>query len=299
MKALTTGVAAAVALLAVACGPNQATREHIAQLEAVATERDSLMTLIAENARAMSEIGQAIAGVETAGQQQASLRVASESPLASSRDSLVARVQGVAERLQTAETRLDQSRRRLRLLTRQSDSLSGHVTQLEQSIATFQAALDAQRATVAGLNQQIASLQARNTHLAAERDSLNDSVTSLAARAYTAYYIVGTESELLDRGIIRKEGGSRFLFIFGRRGQTLVPARDLDPSQFIAIDARRVQDISLPDSAAGYTIASRQDIAALETRVGDDGRIHTDTLRIADPGRFWQNSRYLILVRKG
>jgi hypothetical protein len=59
------------------------------------------------------------------------------------------------------------------------------------------------------------------------------------------------------------------LFIFGKRGETLVPARDLDTTQFTQIDIRQVTEIPLPDSSAEYLIASRQNLDGLASGDGD------------------------------
>jgi uncharacterized coiled-coil protein SlyX len=279
-----------------ACGPDRATQERMAALEAVAAEKDSLLVLVTENARAMSEIGAAVAGVETA-EGMRGLQVSSESPMAASRDSLVARVRSVTERVQSAEQRLAESRGRIRTLSARSDSLNTSVQQLNVSLAGFQVAMDAQRAALTELTNRMGALAEENVRLAEERQQLADSMVHLAVETNTIYYTIGTEQELLERGIVHKEGGSRVLFILGRRGQTLVPSRDLDPSQFIAADRRYLTEIPLPDSAE-YRIASRHDVAALAVRVEDDGTIEAGALRIADADRFWQASRYLIVVRR-
>ena len=284
-------------LILVACGPDPATQERLQHLEAVSAEKDSLLVLMAENARAMTEIGAALAGVESE-ESTRNLQVSNESPMAASRDSLVARVRQVTERVASAEERLAMSQRRVRALTRHSDSLDTSMQQVEIALASFQVAMDAQRASLDELNQRMDALRMENARLAEEGERLSDSMAHLANETNTIYYVVGTEQELIERGIVRKEGGSRVLFVLGRRGQTLVPARELDPSQFITADRRSLTEIPLPDSTGEYRIASRQDLAALDVPVESNGTIEATVLRIADPDRFWQASRYLIVVRR-
>ena len=101
---------------------------------------------------------------------------------------------------------------------------------------------------------------------------------------------------LIDRGIITQEGGSRVLFIFGRAGQTLVPNRQLDPSEFLVVNKREVTEITLPDSTRPYRIASRQDLTALETPPAPNGKFVGHVIKIADPERFWATSKFLIIV---
>jgi hypothetical protein len=186
-------------------------------------------------------------------------------------------------------------------------------------VADFEAVLESQRTTVAALTDRVSALETENL-------ALRDTITTMETEENTAYYVVGTKQELIERGIITKEGGSRVLFIFGKRGETLVPARDIDTSQFTPIDIRQVTEIPLPDSTAEYLIASRQNLDALqpaaeampaeapayqESPQNDPrepkpvtepdkqtarGRVK-GTIRIAEPEQFWLPSRFLIVVR--
>ena len=83
--------------------------------------------------------------------------------------------------------------------------------------------------------------------------------------------------------------------IFGKRGETLAPARDLDPSQFNAIDMTQMTSIPLPDDGE-YKIASRQDLSHLETPVDDDNKV-AGTISITSPQEFWLPSKFLIIVK--
>jgi len=253
-------------------------------LDSVTAQRDSLFAEVANNARLMNEITTTLAKVPNLKESEA----AAESPISGARDNLVYKVQQVTERLASTEQGLTAARRRLRQASARTDSLSTRVTDLEHTLADLQALVENQKTTIMGLTEQVNTLQAANV-------ALRDTVDTVQTRAATAYYVIGTKEELLQRGIVVKEGGHRVLFIFGKAGQTLVPARDVDLSQFTPIDTRNVTDIPLPDSAA-YTIASRQDLAYLATPPDDHGKVK-GSIQITQPERFWLPSRFLIVVR--
>jgi len=42
---------------------------------------------------------------------------------------------------------------------------------------------------------------------------------------------------------------------------------------------------------------SRQDLAATDVRVDEEGWFSGERIRITDPDRFWRSSSYLIIVR--
>jgi len=278
-----------------------------APLETIGAQRDSLFAEVADNARLLNEIGEELNKVEGLSQPDSGTV---ESPASATRERLLHQVREVTSRLADTEKRLAQSHRQIRAASKASDSLTGRVTELEKMVADFEAVLESQRTTVAALTDRVSALETENL-------ALRDTITTMEAEENTAYYVVGTKDELIQRGIITKEGGSRVLFIFGRRGETLVPARNIDTSQFTAIDIRQVAEIPLPDSAAEYLIASRQNLEALQPlaaampvegpayqgspepeagRQKQKGRVR-GAIRIAEPEQFWLPSKFLIVVR--
>lgn len=280
----------AVALLAtLACGPSEEMQQQLSTLSA---QNDSLIQEVADNARFLSDISADLAKVQVEG---AALDVTAESPQQARRDSIRQRIRYITARLDESATRLQESRRRIRALDRLSDSLR---TTLESTIENYESMIADHRTTITSLREQLALLEADNERLVAENEVLVDSVETLEEDKRTVYYVVGTKQELRERGIIREEGGARFLFVLWRRGETVVPARELDPSQFTSIDMREVTQIPLPEPNREYRIASRQDLTYLDAPVDESGKIQgADTLRITAPDRFWQPSKFLIIVQ--
>jgi len=282
-------------LAAVGCqrAPSPETQAQLSQLDSVTAQRDSLFSEVAQNARLMNELGEELGKVE--GLQQADSS-AVESPISESHENLVSKVRQITTRLADSEKRLAESRRQLRRMTGQADSLKQRVAQLESQVGDFEAMIEGQKTTVASLTERLEAVEATNIALRDTIGTMADTISTLATQANTAYYVVGTEKELVDRGLLVKEGGARVLFIFGKAGQTLAPARELDPSQFTPIDLRTMTEIPLPDSTAKYKIASRQNLAYLATPI--DGRNTIQgSLRISEPQEFWHSSKFLIVVR--
>jgi hypothetical protein len=295
MKKVSSSIIGVLALGLVACdrGPSPEIQAQLDQLVAVSAEKDSLLSQVAENARLMSEISTQLVAVADREKLEKSVS-ASESPIAASRDSLRVMVGDVTQRIQLGEERLRQSQRRIRALSNVSDSLKA---QLDATVASLTETLENQKATIETLTARVEELEAENVVLATEKAALVDTVEQLVEETNTAYYVIGTKDELIQRGIVTEEGGSRVLFIFGKAGKTIVPARQLNPADFTPIDIRSVTEIALPDSSEEYRIASRQDVAAL-AEPPENGKIRgTNALRITAPDQFWMPSKFLILVR--
>jgi len=274
----------AALLLAIAACQNKQDAAKLQQIAAVSAERDRLMQDMADNARLMSEIGSELSHVQMPSK---ALHVSTESPLRASRDSVIQKIRYIATKVTESEARLRESERRIHDLTVVSDSMK---STLETTLANYESMVETQKQTITSMTEQLTELSAQNA-------ALMDTVNFLATATNKVYYVIGTEDDLVQRGIIKKEGGSHFLFVFGKRGETLVPARQLDPSAFLVLNNKReLREITLPDSTRPYRIASRQDLSALETPLDGAGRIMGSVLKIADPERFWATSKFLIIV---
>lgn len=258
---------------------------RIDSLTTAAAERDQLMNEMAQNTRFLSEIGADLSKVQIRAKD---LKIGrSESPSDAVRDTVAAKIRYIATRMQATDAKLRTSEEHVRGLTQISDSLRAT---LESTLTNFQQMMDNQKAQITQLAAQVDTLRGEN-------GALRDTLGNLTTYTNTVYYIVGTKDDLIKKGIISEEGGSRFLFVLWKSGKTLVPARNLDPHEFTAIDKRQVTSIPLTDPGATYRIVSRNDLSALGVQPAEDGTISgPTTLPIADAGRFWAGTKFLIIV---
>jgi hypothetical protein len=280
--------AASLAVLGLAACNRGPTPEQLALM----AQKDSLVQEMADQSRLVSDISAQLAKVQVAGKELA-IQVKSESPRSAERDTIMARIDVIKTHLNAAEHQLALSRNRVAHLSKVSDSLKAT---LETTLANYDSVISNQKQTIAQLTDQVQQLTAQNSQLTVTNAALTDTVGTLKTVNNTAYYVVGTKDELKKKGIIQEVGGAHILFIFGKHGTTLVPARDLDPSDFTKIDKYSDTDIPLPGDG-NYHVASRQDVQALQTPPDKDGTIKGPVLKIAEPDKFWVGSKFLIIVR--
>jgi len=211
------------------------------------------------------------------------------------RKAIVARITHLVARLDSVQTRLASTRRKAAELTQKDSALVAQVADFQKNIADLQASAEHQRAqfqaTIDSQTVRIASLSKAVDTLNVVRTALVDTVHTLTSEKNTAYYIIGTKDELIKKGILAQEGGKRFLLVGSR---PTAPARELDPSAFTKIDRLADRTINLPEGE--YKIFSRQNPAYVTPKGEKDGKI-TGGLTIDQPERFWENSRFLIIVR--
>ncbi|MEX2048132.1 MAG: hypothetical protein WEB90_00980 [Gemmatimonadota bacterium] len=281
---------AVTAVSLVACGPTPEVEQQLAELPVVVAERDQLRSEVDE---LTAQIGQ----IEI---QLASLTmIPAPTTEAGSRRSTTEAVGQLVAHVSEVEEQLTSAATRLRAVNATSTTQVQRIATLEASIAEERSAMEAQRQRVASLEAAISGLEAETVRQSEVNQRLERTVESLGDEANKVWYVVGTNDELLDRGIIREEGGSRVLFIFGKRGQTLVPARTVDPTMFTAGDLRQMASIPLAEGQAEtkWKVVTPQDLTAVGSPLDDEGRVLGETLSIADPDRFWASSRYLIVVQ--
>lgn len=296
-RTMVIGCLALAGMLA-ACGPTEEQQAQLAELPNVMAERDRLQGEVERLTGEMSAVQTELARmtiIPAPNAQGAELQSAPDAPARVSQ--LVAHVSEVEEQLSAAQTRL-------RSVNATSATQVQRISELEASIAAERSAIEGQRERIASLEGAIANLEAETVRQGEANLQLTRTVENMTDDANKVWYVVGTKEELLERGVIREEGGSRVLFIFGKRGKTIVPSRNIDPAMFTNADLRTLNYIPLQgdeesqgDEEVKWNVVTHQDLGAVGTPLDENGRVVGDALSITDPERFWANGRYLIIVQ--
>jgi hypothetical protein len=258
------------------------------------SEQSQLIGDAATSARLAAQIDQTLSTVR--GLRAGADTVSRESPGLNAADQLASAEQKVkllVERLNASEARV---RRMRRDSTSHADFDATQQAQLrdyERSLGELRSTVDRQREEIALLTQRVDSVVRVNVALNARNDSVVARNTAMAAREDSVFVIMGTERELIDRGIARKEGGNKLLFGMGR---TLVPARSLDPTVFRVMSKSKDVTIPLPNPEKPYRVVSRHNLTHVQLANAKDPSIR-GTLTITNPEAFWATSKYLILVQ--
>ncbi len=274
-------------------------QKALSESRAAEAQKDSLLTEVLETTQFVSDVNSELAkarsvailnGGEDAGAPGAA-RDREE------RKATLARIQQVIARLNESEAKLTATEKRAKNARIQNARLLAQISTYKRTIEDLKAAAEQQRAEneaiIADQRSQIALLAGQVDTLDRERTTLRGSVANLITYKNTVFYAVGTKDELIEKGVVKKEG-SKFLFFGGTR---LEPARNLNASAFTAIDKTQTLSIALPRSDRKYRIVSRQSPTFLAGDVTEAGEVK-GVVEIVSPEEFWSPSRYLILVQK-
>jgi hypothetical protein len=273
-----------------------AKEEQLQLTTELSAQKDSLARIIVDADDFIMQIDSQIRTVKGLPASKRATRKA-ESPIEEQlerRKEVLARVDALVKRAKSTATQLAASRERESALKGEKESLEKELGETRQKLADTETRLTDDHTLIADLSATIERQAARIAELELRTDSLVAESRVIADRHYRAYYVVGTEDELVGKGIVQREGGANLLIAYP--GRTLQPARTLDPTMFTPIDQRAVREIPL-DSTARYRVVSRQNLDQATVRERDKASF-TGPLQIADPEKFWAGSRFLILVQR-
>lgn len=258
-------------------------------MNTLTAQRDSVSQLLGDADAFIGHIDSSISRVKGLGPARSSKN--SESPLQDQvrqRKDMLRRVDALVARAQATAREVAVLKDREKQLRSENGELKDSLSAAAQRIAMETQLIAELRGTIDQQAQSIVALQAK-------LDDFDKQLTAERANAARAYYVIGTENDLLKKGIIVKEGGTNLLV--KRIGRTVVPARELDAEAFTPIDSRDVHAIAVPDTTKWYRIVSRQSLDDVKVEARD-GTSFKGALEIPDPARFWAGSRYLIIVQR-
>ncbi len=186
---------------------------------------------------------------------------------------LLERNKNLIERL---KIQLRTSNLKIEELNKSIERLNQHVEEKEQEIAELKQQLLSLNFKVESLNQKVSNLERESKE---KSDIINEKVTDLN----TAWYVVGTRRELLDLGIISREGG--FIGI----GRTTTFNKEFVREHFIQVDIRSLNEVEL--NVRKVEIVTTHAAGSFEL-VGEST---IEKLVIKNPQEFWKASRYLVI----
>lgn len=272
--------------------------ELVLEQSRINEQKDSLVADVLAATQMVTEINADLARVDGLGVSPAAAGERAPTGRAEDRAVLLGKVREVISRLEAAEQEIEAQKKRIgeqtaerRRLVAQLETFRSTVEELKATALQQESLITQQREEIQTLTSRVDTLSQETTRLAVERAALTDTLVSVSDEANAVYYAVGTEQELIDRGILVKEG-SKFL-IFGSK--SLQPARALDASAFQRLDRRNDTVLSVPEPTREYKIITRQDPMYLGSTVMSNGKVKGD-LHVISP-RFWDGGKFLILVR--
>lgn len=189
--------------------------------------------------------------------------------------------------IQDIEAAMAENRKKMEALQEKVKGYQGKVKNLERMVRTLQETVVQKDKEISMLKEEVARLNIQVATLTSSMQEKEGIIQEQEKTLRSAYYIVDTENNLREKGILEYKGG-----IIGI-GSTITTTQDFDPSKFKKIDINEAKEISIPRNVYQIKILTTHSTNAYElTSVTEKESV----LKIKDPQTFWQKSKFLVVM---
>jgi chromosome segregation ATPase len=195
----------------------------------------------------------------------------------------------ILDNIQSIEAYLDNSKKQLNKFKSENYQNLLKRTDLEKTLENLTKMVDEKEQEITQLKEQISQL---NIRLTSYVDSLSESkeiINRQTEKINTVYYVIGTEKELKENGIIEEKGG-----ILGIR-KTKTLAADFNEALFEKADVSEMEKLTINRNLERIKIISPHNPDSYQLlNVTEDQTL----LDITNPEDFWK-IQYLVILTKG
>jgi len=189
--------------------------------------------------------------------------------------------------IKSIDDMLQKSKKQIRTLKSKSYSAGKSSVALQETVDRLQKTLEEKEQYIAEIKLEIDDLNNRVAQVEEELLTKNAMLEQQSEVLNKAFYIVGTEDELKEKGIIKEEGG-----LFGLRKAKKV-AENFPSDEFVSAD--KINTNIIPISASSVKLISPHNTDSYHLVKREDNSTH---LEIIDADEFWK-IQYCVIMTKG
>jgi uncharacterized coiled-coil DUF342 family protein len=302
MKRHLSPLAAGLAVLllgSAACVSKSKYEESQQQNEKLKKEADSLKAEVtsvgAANTEAqatLDEIQKALVDLRTKELKavQTSIAVAQEGKASGKREELKAEIEEIRKAVHVNLAKLNALAKQKKESDAKVAALEGKVTTMGRLIDELKQSLEGKEAMLVELEQKVLQLQQETEELKTTVAEKEAEITTQEDKMAVAWVVVGTKADLEKDGLVEKKGS--ILGLGGSWKQTGL----FDEKLFRKIDVRKEKEFPFGAPADKVRILTSHAKGSYEL-VADPPK--GSVLKVTEPDKFWQGSRYLIVLVPG
>ncbi len=193
----------------------------------------------------------------------------------------------IAESIRFIDSTLVASKTLVRKLEEENRASSYRVESLDRLVSELQLAINTKDGEVNALKGNVQKLNKQLSSLLATVDVLDEYIQDQEVQLYTAYYISGSFSELVSKGILLPVNPLEKLF-----GSEYRLASDFNVKLFKKVDMMETRDLFFDRPIKSLKIVTPHTAGSYELVGGKTSSL----LLIRDEKSFWQKSRCLVIV---
>lgn len=209
----------------------------------------------------------------------------------------------VSNVINSSKSRIQDLESKIMAIERQNPQLASHTNAIKVKLASMKEKCVSQESDVRKLYADFYELKAQDSTVVqtghprssgsrAEKKT-DTQPFETAPKSKFVYYTIGSEDELLSRGLVQKVGGAD-LWVLGKHGETLTPAKELNIKKFNTFDVTTQSEILFVKKCKRYAIVSAHNPKFLTPQYDEAKKIIS--LKITDTEKFWLPSQFLIIA---
>lgn len=217
---------------------------------------------------------------------------ASSSVLISTLDSLTSLIRNSKTKIESLEKKIGQ-------IEQQNPNMKISTSAIRNKLSELKDQYFRHEGEVKSLYTNIASVAASDKNLSAlDKKKLEQATgaplgSTIQVLSNEGHYIVGNEEELKKADVVVEEGGAK-LWVFGKVGTALAPAKEMRENHFSKIMIHDQTIIRFPRRTKDYRIVSAHNPKLLKPNFDKDDYVVSVT--VLNTAKFWYTSPFLIIA---
>lgn len=203
-----------------------------------------------------------------------------------SKESIIAKVENLDSYLAENQSKLDDLYKKMRSSNLKNKELEKLVKSMQGRIAERESQIDELMKMLGDRDMQIAEIKEVVDSMRVDQIELTEDLINMDEEMHIVYYTVGEKKELLEQGIISKEGG-----LLGIGASKKLDVSNLNQSAFKSTDQRDLVTVPLYSKKA--ELITNHPSGSFEFTENEKGEV--EELRIVDRKRFWSATSYLVV----
>jgi SMC interacting uncharacterized protein involved in chromosome segregation len=192
--------------------------------------------------------------------------------------------QQIQEDIQAIYDLIAQNKNRISSLSSKLKKAKSKISGLEEMIATLQAQIDAKDNEIAELKSQLEAKNIELSNITMNLEVVEEESAAKTEKLNTAFYTFGTKKELIEKGVLTKEGG------FIGLGKSTKLKDDFNKEYFTKVDISKTEYINIGAKTAKLVTNHPTNSYKFV------GEKNVERIDIIKPEDFWSNSKYLVIV---
>ena len=267
-----------------------------AEMDRMANQNDSLMTVINEGDFALNELLSSFNDIEANLDSVAAKQGIITEGMDSSGELKKSAADKINAQIEDINNLMNENRNKIAELNKKLKASGGKNAQLKKSIAILTSRIESKDKELSELNETLNTQSVQITELTTSVDELTKEgeeksavIAEKTAQINTAYYVIGDNKQLADANVIDRSGGLLGI------GRTSTLSGDVDHTNFTKVDITSIKYI--PVDGKKVKLITKHPSESYSFEYDEKDKTLVKGININSETQFWSVSNYLVVQK--